>query len=188
MVISALMLAACASEDRIVSTSGPLRSLPGAQTAENAPAHKRPTPSGLAQAQTQKEDLALKPGSLRVEDQDGNIRLISRSPRHVVIHLRQAVLEDDYELFFDQLLSNLAKAEYRRAGRDPYESIDQLRENREDVLKLLQRMPMGEFTPGMYLRPRGRGVYRLEVEDHRLKLRKLDTIWESGVCKFVIVK
>ena len=133
-------------------------------------------------------DPDFKPGALRVEDADGNIRLVSRSPRHVVIHLRQAVLEDDYELFYEQLVADIAKTDYQRAGMDPYESVERIREDREHVLKLLQRMPMGEFTPGLYLQPRGRGVYRLEVEDHRLRLRKLDIIWESGVCKFVIVK
>ena len=74
-------------------------------------------------------------------------------------------------------------------GVDPREAVDYLVKNRADVMKLFTQMPMGEMSPGLFMKPMGAGVYRLEVErrPEGSKFSKLDVIWERGVCRLVLI-
>jgi len=89
--------------------------------------------------------------------------LTARTARHVMIHIYHTLTDDDEALFLDQVLSTRTKDEYYDRGMEPRDAFVLLKENFAEVKKLFDAMPMGEFTPGMYLEPVGPNILRLEV-------------------------
>jgi hypothetical protein len=188
------LLQGCAPEERIVSIRGIGHNSPGAQAGWKKELEaSEPQGPDLKPVETlavPEVDAEGKPKNpLRAEDEEGHITLVLRSPRDVVIHLRDTLLADERDLLFEQVLSDHAKAQYELRGLDPRQAVDFLFKNKRDVLRLLSRAPMGEQTPGLFLRKVGGGVYRLEVapNDRTLKLRKLDFVWESGKCRLALI-
>lgn len=188
----------CESERRVISVRGGLSGIRGAQGHDLAESERTDRPRSGAYADLavqQREDAGrgaenADPQSLRITLEGGRITLIMTSPRHVVLHLRQTLTQDEPELLFDQVLSDRAKGVYTEQGLDPHVAVDFLFDNRREVLKMLQRMPQGEFTPGMFLKKIGPSAYRLELNGANgrgLLLRHLDVVWERGVCRLLSV-
>lgn len=199
-----LLLGGCQSERRVISIKGGLAGIRGAEGQELAESQRVDRPRGSAfgdlasrQRQAAMADQAssdgaapLNPNSLRIEHENGSVSLIMNSPRHVVMHLRQTLVQDEPEVLFDQVLSNKAKSIYAEQGKDPHEAIDFLFNNRREVLRMLQRMPQGELSPGMFLQKIGDSAYRLELRGANgqgLSLTRLDVVWEQGVCRLLSV-
>jgi hypothetical protein len=197
LVVALAPLAACETEERIVSARGAFRTLPGATA--DIPASSALPPSGRAPALDQAlpaagdepvdpEEASRDP--LRVEQEDGSVRLICTSPRHLVWHLQQTLINEEYDLIYEQLLSDRTIDEYRRRGLDPRSALEFFRSRREEVLALLARMPRGELTPGVFIRRVGGGVHRLQPVGRvsGSTLEALDFAWESGACRLVVIR
>lgn len=185
-------MASCEPESRVVAVRGMLHGLPGATSpldaeAERNAAESRDPPPDAAPLELGKDGRPKNP--LRTEHEDGTVTLVSQSPRHVIIHLRETLLSDETDLLFEQVLSERTKQAYRDRGLDPHEAVTFLVAHKADVLRLLNKMPQGELTPGLFLKPVGDNVYRLEVppSDGRMAFRKMDFLWEWGVCRLVLI-
>lgn len=188
----------CEMDRRVISVRGGLSGIEGAQGQELAESQRvaRPRSGAFAElASQQREQASLdtentNPRSLRITQPDGQTTLIMTSPRHVVLHLRQTLLQDEPELLFEQVLSDRAKKAYIEQGLDPHDAVDFLFEHRREILTMLQRMPQGELSPGMYLNKIGPSAYRLELSGasgQGLKFRRLDIVWERGICRLLAV-
>lgn len=178
----------CAREERIVSVSGILAPQ---QRAKLGLKEERPR----AEWQKGQDEFALVDAEgnplnpLRVTRENGSVVLISKSPRYVILHLREMLISGELELLHDQLLSEYAKKGLTARGRESWMWVEELSANRREVLKLLARMPRGELTPGLVMKPMGGGVYRLKAPRRRdRKFSSIDFIWEGGMCKLVYVK
>jgi len=198
LMLPMLLMPGCETERRVISVRGGLSGIEGARGGDlassqsNAPARSKAYAQLAAKQrqQTEAADPSANQNSIRIRHEDGSVTLILTSPRHVVIHLRQTLTQDEPELLYDQVLSNEAKEEYRRNGHDPREAVEFLFKHRREVLKLLQRMPMGELTPGMFLTKIGPNAYRMKVSGasaQGLSFQRLDIIWEHGVCKLLSI-
>ena len=198
LTIATTLSLGCESERKIISIRGGLSGIRGAQGQDLAESERidRPRSAAYSDLAAQQRDQANRDAeaadqqSLRITHDDGQITLIMTSPRHVVMHLRQTLTQNEPELLFDQVLSGRAKSVYAEQGLDPHAAVDFLFENRLDVLKMLQRMPQGEFTPGMFLKKIGPSAYRLELSGANgqgLRLRHLDVVWEQGVCRLLSI-
>jgi hypothetical protein len=194
----ALALIGCEAERKVISVRGGLAGIEGAQGGDLAQSTNTRTPRSKAYAevvasqrqQVETDDTTIDPRSIRIPHEDGSVTLIMTSPRHVVMHLRQTLTLQEPELLYEQVLSEEAKKEYRRNDLDPHEAVEFLMKNRREVLKMLQRMPQGELSPGMFLTKIGKNAYRLEVRGasaQGLSFRRLDVIWEHGVCKLLSI-
>ncbi len=188
LIVVAVALCGCTREERIVSVSGILAPQ---QRAKLGLKEERPRSERLKG----QDDLALvdEEGNplnpLRETREDGTVVLTSRSPRYVVLHLREMLISGELELLHDQLLSEYTKDGLRARGRESWEWVEELSADRREVLKLLARMPRGELTPGLVMKPMGDGVYRLRTQRRKdLKYSSVDFIWEGGMCKLVYVK
>jgi hypothetical protein len=87
------------------------------------------------------------------------------------------------EIFTEQVLSTVTKDEFYANGKQPEEAYKWLRDARDEIDELFALMPMGESTPGMYLKRLGGNVYRLEVPAEvrkGLKFRGMDMVMEKG--------
>lgn len=198
--IGALLLLGCETERRVISVRGGLAGIEGAQGGDLAESGRQSNAqsSAFANLTQRHRDQSLanagkeqqNPRSIRINNEDGSVTLILSSPRHVILHLRQTLLDEDRDLLFDQVLSDRAKENYAQAGKDPHEAVEFLIANRREVLKMLQRMPQGELSPGLFMKKIGPNAFRLELngaQSRGLAFRRLDVVWELGVCKLLAV-
>lgn len=180
-----VLLAGCARTERIVAVRGILHNVPGAQHGgkqdESLESNRRRS-GNSSQASPDGQQLVI-------EHEDGTVTLVSNSPRHVVRHLWRGLLENDLDDFYQQILSEHTKMEYLERDRDPREAIDFLLKHREELVKFLSRMPLGELTPGLYLQKVSPDVYRLKLAPSSdLKFRYADFIWEGRSCRLVVIR
>jgi len=98
------------------------------------------------------------------ETKDKKKKLIAKTGRHMMIHLYNTVDSGNAELFVNEVLSEMTKREYFERGVDPRDGFKILVQNQEDLQILFSRMPAGEMTPGIFARPMGNGVQRVELD------------------------
>lgn len=195
LILLALAIAGCATEERVVSVKGNFQHLAGAQggyeTTEGSPRRK----FDLEQALTRTESADL-PGDpvegqpLRRKMPDGKIVLICRSPRHVVLHLAATLQAKEDDLLLDQVLSERLKNNYRERGIDPMEAVKYLHKNEKDVYKLLVAIPMGDQTPGAITKTVGRNVFEISAPGGIMleqKFTRLQVVLENGGFRLLMV-
>ena len=147
-----ISLSACRYE-RVVSQSGLLTGLEGAES--SIPAKRR--------ANMLPDFLRTPEQGIRVEDEDGEVTLYSKSVRQLMIHLTTTIANGERELFLDQLLSEKTKREFIDRGLDPGMAFDELVRRQRDVGRLFYFMHMGEYTPGVDYRSIGQNIFRLRL-------------------------
>lgn len=187
-LLVALFLAGCQPEERIVSVKGNFQHLTGAQggyeTTEGTPRKK----FDLERALDRAEETPL-PGEpvegqpLRRKMPDGTILLVSRSPRHLVLHLAATLQAKEDELLLNQVLSERLKNNYRERGIDPMEAVKYMHKHEKEIYKLLVAIPMGDQTPGAITKTVGRNVFEIEAPGGVMleqKFTRMQVVLESG--------
>jgi hypothetical protein len=123
------------------------------------------------------------PDQLVRKDHRGKKILTARTGRHLMVHIYNALNDNDKETFVEQILCKQTKVEAMERGIDPGEYFDTLSARREDVLALFRAMPAGEATPGVLLRQVGGGVTRIGLEGLAAKSLPyvgIDMVFERG--------
>lgn len=169
-------LLGCERYEKVVSYNAPMARLPGAQTGI------QPVKPG---SNTGKAALP-NDGKIVIENEDGTVTLVSQNALQMLTHIRRLLAEDNEELFTEQILSTRTAKEFSERGYDPAEAFKELKRREKDVMKLLARMPMGEFTPGLYLEQIGQGTFRLALYGRAgegLEWTFVDIVVERGVWK-----
>lgn len=166
------LLGGCTYE-RVVSQSGLLTGLDGAQSKIPPKRQARALPDFL---RTPKEGI-------RVEDEDGTITLYSKSVRQLMAHISTTIANNESELFLEQLLCQRTKDEFYDRGLDPALAFEELVRRERDIGRLFYFLPMGEYTPGVYLKTIGRNTFRLKlprVGNESLYWLGLDVVFEDN--------
>ncbi len=174
MLLIALPLASCRTEEKIVNYKPFFAGLDGVQTQTPATAREsRPM-----------EVIDVSQLSLIAENPDGTKRLILKSPQNLMWHISRTLADGAEELFVEQVLSELTRSEYLSRGIDPAESFRTLKKDEKAIAKLFARMPMGQNTPNVIMRKVGDNVFRLKLTGHATRgLEKwtgFDTVLEGG--------
>ncbi len=187
----------------MVRSNDILQDIPGAQggiRAEEPPegqgqdweqllAEYQSTPGSSVGDAEQYEQIDGSP--LRLAAADGSIRLVSKSPSHVMYHLTQTLARGEDELLVDQVLSDRTKREYRVRGLDPIDALEWLKAHREDIGALFATIPMGEQTPGVFLESLGDNAFRLRAPTalrDGLVLREFDVVVEQGSFRLLVIR
>ena len=184
----------CTQNERVVSVSGGLIGLQGAVGGQAGPSPPR-TGAGFENLLTQEGDAESldslsEAGYLRLQDDDGNITLVSRSPSHVVFHLRETLVSEEVDLLFEQVLSEKTKQNYRSRGMDPKLAVEYMARNRNAILDFLATIPMGEKTPGVLQESLGRNMFRYRsggAVAMGLKFSALDVIVEHKSFRLLMI-
>lgn len=174
-------MVSCETETRVIYNRPMLAGLPGAETSTPVSRHPKGyhDPTYLPD-----EELVVVQG-----DGPGEATLLrARTARHLMRHIYSTLMNNQEELFVDQVLSEQTRREYYQHGMNPREAFQTLRERAGDVLTLFDRMPMGESTPGLFLQPVGGGVQRLRVQGlaaRDLRWVGFDMVMEQGNWRLV---
>lgn len=173
-LVSAVPLAGCRYE-RVVKYEPMLSGLPGAQVgADVTTGEKRSSATAAVDAAQE---------TLRIERPDGSVQLISRTGRQLMSHIYTTLENGEEDLFVEQVLSEMSKKEFAERGVDPREGFAYLKQNERAIRKLFNAIPMGEFTPGVFMKPVGNNVFRLEVSGlgaRGLGWTFMDMVFENG--------
>ncbi len=132
-------LSAC-TETRVTKWNPMLGSLPGASSGRPVTTENR---------FNFQSPIVAPEGGIRQENDAGEVTLHARSARHLMAHIYTTLQQDERDLFAEQVLSTITRAEFFARGRDPAEAFDMLKARQNDVFKLFDTMPAGEYTPGV---------------------------------------
>lgn len=171
LAIIALAFAGCV-EERIVRNDGPLMGLPDAKSQQERIVDD---PGILLPAITDDSTIT--------ENPDGTRTARSTNVRQLIANIDKCMDEDWESVFVSDLLSTRAKTDLAAQGMTPASAFALLKTHKTDVIKLFNLMPMGEFTPGFYLRPVGNRTFRLLVPGRGaddLAFRGIDAVYERG--------
>lgn len=116
-----------------------------------------------------------------IKDDDGNVvGLLSVSVRDLVANILYTMTEDRPDLFARDLMSQITRDEFTERGYDPLRSWEIVEQTDRPIRKLFTRLPDGEFTPGVFMVPQGRNVYRLSFPKERgYYWRGIDVVFEA---------
>jgi len=179
-------------EERVVAVRGNLQSLSGASGGyQLGPDAKRPPSKSFESTLTQADEAAGRaaPGEpiegrpLRRLMPDGSVLLISRSPRHVMIHLFETLRDEEDELLLTQVISARLRDQYEKRGEDPTQIVRELRRERREIVKLMTAMPMAEQTPGALMRTTGRNAFEITAPGGPAldqKFKRFSVVIEQG--------
>lgn len=173
VTISALPLGVVGCVETTVTGESPmLGGLPGVVTGMES--------SGPKGAELPESVAAVDRVRIESEDPDEPPTLLSKSVMDLLRHIAITMDNGERDLFTDQVLSEMTKQEYYERGLDPREAFDTLKGRERSLRILFSRMPQGEFTPGLFMRPMGGGVYRLQVRPERgMYYRGIDVVFEK---------
>lgn len=172
-VVACIVAAGC--YERVIDEDIPFADIPGAVVG-GEPASER---ESLRDDKPARIEPAEAQGRI-IENEDGTITLRSASIRALMLNIVYAIDEERPDLFTKHLLSTLTRDEFLERGLDPTLAYEEIVRRERAYRKLLARLPGGQFTPGVFMRPQGKGVYRLAVEpDPSLLWRGLDVRFEK---------
>jgi len=188
--------AGCRTYSRDINYHPFLAGLAGSQTRAQVVGPRGPyvdptrVPEGSLVRQVQSDDAkpeyrlrATPGGSVVIEPAPGKRQIISRSASHLIHHIRQTLLDDDVELFTEQVLSEITRQEFIDRGLEPTEAFAWLKKDQQEIERLFSYMPMGEHTPNVVMRPLGGKAYRVLVTGpgtNELKYNAMDMVMEGG--------
>lgn len=168
----AALLAGCV-QTRVVKYSPILGDLPGAVSG---------TPV-MREFEGYQDPGTLAESELRRTLPDGTVLLYAKTGKHLMIHIHNTLEQDDRKLFVSQVLSEVTRRECVERNIDPGRCFELLKERREDVDALFDRMPGAERTPGVFPRPLGGNMTRVELgpkADGGLLWGGFDMVMEHG--------
>ncbi|MBX3365963.1 MAG: hypothetical protein KF912_01440 [Phycisphaeraceae bacterium] len=155
VAVCAIASGGCETEEKIVRYRPILAAVPGAQS--------NTAPVGDPFEGRRVDPSATDAKSLVVELPDGEKVLVMKTGRQLMAHIINTIDANERDLFVEQVLSEATKKEFLERAIDPGEAFDLLKKRRMDIMKLFNLMPMGEYTPGVYMKGVGGGVQRLRV-------------------------
>lgn len=120
----------------------------------------------------------------RVVSPDGTITLNSPTVSDLMRHILETIVNEEEELFTEQMLSKVTTQEFLDRGFDPVEAHREMVRRQKDIRALFQAMPAGEFTPGVLMENVGRNTFRLAIKgDPGLRWSFMDVVLEQGSYK-----
>lgn len=172
-----IALASCQQEEKIVNYKPFFSGLEGAKTQTPAVA-AAPTSPTIPTANNGEEIGLIK------ENADGTVTLVMSSGRNLMSHIQRTLAEEEKEQFAQQVLSEITRAEYQQRNIDPVKAYELAKKNEKEIIKLFNRMPMGEYSPNVLMEQLGRNMIRVRVTGQARKgLEKwsgFDMILEKG--------
>ncbi len=191
MVCGALVCApAGCVEERVVDVRGGLQNMPGATGGTRPEVEREAAPQAwerlLGKYRGDLEGYVPvegRPLRLVNENDPEDVVLLLDSPAKLLTNLQETLVGGEYQLMYEQVLSDRLKRNYRERLRDPREAAVFLARHERDVVALLATMPFADQTPGQTLKIIGPNAYRLTAPGGGaldLRFNHVDMIIEEG--------
>ncbi|MGI9013461.1 MAG: hypothetical protein ACR2GY_04335 [Phycisphaerales bacterium] len=126
----------------------------------------------------------------RVELDDGSVKLHALLPGQVVANTVQCIFDEEYDLLWDQVLSERTKQEYERSGQGREGFIAFIEANRNELFPALNRIAIGMQSPEVLHELGPHGGTRLRLHPHFAKdfdFIAVDTVYEDFGMKLLMI-
>jgi len=185
--ILAALASGCTPTTRVVAVRGGLQNIEGAEggirpDAGGSPRQADDLRSVAARLYGPLPGVAVDGLEIRRELENGDIVLVTRSPGELIFHLRRTIRDEEWDLIYDQLLSEQLKEAYAERDMDPRESVEFIKLYARDIVQLLSMVPAGDQTPGADFRRLGRNAYRLTIpggKANETTFHSMDIVFEN---------
>ena len=121
-------------------------------------------------------DGAVKPFQIREEFEDGSIILRARVPEHVLANTLTCLRNQEFELLWEQLLSEQTKLSYERQGLGVEDFASYFAQRRNDLAKTINRMMLGIPRLEVVMENLGGGVIRIRFHPQVGRLFRFKTV------------
>jgi hypothetical protein len=135
----------------------------------------------------------VEPTPIWEEQPDGSVTMRAFLPQHVLSNMMQAMREERYGEFYDQLLAKAARdaldAEQRGQGRRAFERW--CAKNRRKLMETLNRMNFGYLTSDVVLRKVGADGYRVGFTPRvasQFEFTTVDILYEQGQARLFRIR
>lgn len=108
---------------------------------------------------------------LRSTNEDGEIVLRSMMPEHVVAHILTCIRREEYDVLWDQLLSERTRMAYEDEGGGYEGFLDFMYDNEQDLDRMFTRMGISMRTTDCVTRNLGQGVSRIQFHPRVIQSR-----------------
>ncbi len=130
----------------------------------------------LVGKRNKKIDSAVKPFQIREEFEDGSIILRARVPEHVLANTLTCLRNQEFELLWEQLLSEQTKRSYERQGLGVEDFARYFAQRRNDLAKTVNRMMLGIPRHEVVMENLGSGVIRIRFHPQVGRLFRFKTV------------
>ncbi len=126
------------------------------------------------------------------EHEDGTVTMRAFLPQHVVVNFMQALREERYGEFYDQLVSveTQGECDSRSKGQGKRLFARWCVTNRRSIMETLNRMAFGYMKSDVILRKTGPSGYRIDFTprlSQQFEFTSIDTLYEGKGMKFLRV-
>jgi hypothetical protein len=145
------------------------------------------TEGGRSQIQSKVDDDS-EPFEIRSVADNGRVTLRNLVPEHVVTNMMTCIRNEEYEIVYDQLLSDRTKVVYENEGGSKEKFTEFCQKNRRDIMITLNRMSFGFSGQDVYLKPLGGGVTRAGFSPRiaeTFKFKHVEFVSEMGGAKLL---
>lgn len=128
---------------------------------------------------------------IREEHEDGTITLNALLPEHVLVNALTCVRNQEYQLLYEQLLSEQTKKAYEQKEGGIEEFLSFFRKNRHDLTGTLTRMVAGLPAQDVNFTSLGHGVTRCKLRPQisaQFKFTTVDVVSEAGTLKLLMIQ
>jgi len=138
-----------------------------------------------------KDEDAGKPFQIREEKEDGEIVLHNKLPEHVLVNALNCVRNQEYQLLWDQLLSEYTKLNYEKEGQGFDQFSAFFAKERHEIAGTLTRMVAGLPHQEVRFDEIGNGVTRCVLRPQvagPFKYKNVFVMDEGGVLKLGMIR
>lgn len=150
--------------------------------------YESPTKTRTLRKKTQN---SAKPFLIREALENGDIILRALLPEHVLSNTLSCLRNEEYELLWDQMLSERTKRAYEQEGMGVEEFAVFLARRRIDLAKGVNRMLIGLPRNDVVTENLGDGIIRMRFQPNLAKLfrfKTIDIVSESPGLKLLMIK
>lgn len=137
-----------------------------------------------------KANSKSEPFKIREEKENGEIILRAILPEHVLANTMTCLRNEEYEMLWEQMLSERTKLAYSQEGLDKDDFAQFFSENRQELARTLNRMILGLPRQEVVTDNLGNGVlqYRLVPQvAAQFKFRKVQIVGEGYGLKLLLI-
>ncbi|MHC4427829.1 MAG: hypothetical protein ACYS0D_04400 [Planctomycetota bacterium] len=128
---------------------------------------------------------------IREENEDGTVTLRAAVPEDVLANTLGCLRNEEYQLLWDQMVSQHTVAAYEAQGQGSAEFAAFLERNRMELAATLTRMLLGFSRQEAYMENVGQGLIRCRFYPHVEKefaFKTVDIVAEAGGMRLLMIK
>jgi hypothetical protein len=145
------------TETRVIHNHPMFGSLPGAQVNEEVT-----VPKGY-------QAISLAPRTVVDPKDPAKKVVLATTGRQLMVSIYNALVKRDRDIFLTCILSSHSHEALLQENSSGSVLFDELYERSDDVVELFNRLPMAEYTPGVYLEKIAPSVFRVKLSGQAAK-------------------